>query len=112
MLNLLRNLGGSMGVSVLQAAATANTQVMHASLAAHVNPSDPMFRWSLDRAFSPETVAGAMALDSALNREAQLIAYLDDFHAMFVLSILAAPLVLLLRVRKGAKIDPAHAVME
>ncbi|MDB5446288.1 MAG: drug resistance transporter, EmrB/QacA subfamily, partial [Phenylobacterium sp.] len=104
MFNLLRGLGGSIGISVMQALAAKNSQVMHASLAAQVTPSDPVFRWALDRAFSPDTLAGALALDAQLNRQAAMVAYVDDFRVMFVVSLLCAPLVLLLRAAKRAPI--------
>ena len=108
MFNLLRSLGASIGISSMQALAVNNTQVMHASLAARVTPTDPVFHWALDRAFSPDTLAGALALDAQLNRQAAMIAYLDDFRVMFVVSLLCVPLVLLLRAAKRAPVDPAH----
>src|SRR5579871_281809 len=38
MFNLMRNIGSSIGISAVQALFTSNTQVVHASLAAHVTP--------------------------------------------------------------------------
>ena len=109
--NLVRTLGSSIGISIMEALATTNTQVMHASLAAPVRPDDPVFRWSIGRMFSPETAQGALALDADLNRQATMIAYLDDFRLMFALTLVGAPLIFLLR-NKRVEIDPAHAVME
>ena len=36
-------------------------------------------------------------LDAEINRQALMIAYLDDFHLMMIISLLALPLILLLR---------------
>jgi DHA2 family multidrug resistance protein len=36
-----------------------------------------------------------------INRQAMMIAYLDDFHAMMLLTLAALPLVLLLRKPKA-----------
>ncbi|MDB5446287.1 MAG: drug resistance transporter, EmrB/QacA subfamily [Phenylobacterium sp.] len=110
--NLMRSLGGSVGISILQALATANTQVMHAALAGRVILSDSMVRWGLAPAFSPDTLPGALALDEEINRQARMIAYLDDFRLMFLLSLLAIPLVLLLRRARSAPGAPAHAAVE
>jgi DHA2 family multidrug resistance protein len=100
-LSLVRSLGGALGISILQALATANAQRMHASMAAHAVPSDPMLRWSLSRAFSPDSLAGAQALNAEISRQATMVAYVDDFRLMFVLCILCLPLVLLLRSRRA-----------
>ncbi len=113
MFNLLRAIGASLGISIMLALATANTQAMHASLAAHVIPSDPVVRWGLDRAFSPQTVEGALALDAQLNRQASMVSYLDDFRLMFVVSLFCIPLVLILKAaRRAPTPGPAQAAME
>jgi DHA2 family multidrug resistance protein len=98
--NLIRSMGSSIGISALQAMAVFNTQAMHAAMAAQVTPSDPVFRWAIDGAFSPETLAGAQALNGEITRQATMVAFVDDFRLMFVLSILCTPLVLLLRTPK------------
>jgi DHA2 family multidrug resistance protein len=40
-------------------------------------------------------------LDAEINRQALMIAYIDDFHLMMIISLCAIPLLLLLR--KGRK---------
>ena len=47
-----------------------------------------------------------MLLNAEINRQAAMIAYLDDFRLMMILTILALPLVLLLR-RPAQKAVPA-----
>jgi DHA2 family multidrug resistance protein len=45
---------------------------------------------------------GLSALDAEINRQAAMIAYIDDFKLMMVITLVVAPLVLLLRDgRKG-----------
>jgi DHA2 family multidrug resistance protein len=95
--NLIRNLGSSVGISTVQGLLARNTQVVHASLSQHVTP------WSFaTHAHGP--YAGAQAV-AALNREVtaqgSMIAYLDDFHFMLILT-LAAMLTLLLVRKSGA----------
>jgi DHA2 family multidrug resistance protein len=94
--SLLRNLGGSIGVAIMQALTAFNSQTMHASLAAHVAPGDPMLH-SLPRALWPETAQGAMALNAEITRQATMAAYVDDFRLMVVLALVCAPLTFLLR---------------
>jgi MFS transporter, DHA2 family, multidrug resistance protein len=94
--NLIRNLGSSVGISTVQGLLVRNTQVVHASLSQHVTP------WSFaTHAHGP--YAGAQAV-AALNREVtaqgSMIAYLDDFHFMLILTL--AAMLTLLMVRKSA----------
>ena len=109
--NLARSFGSSVGISSFQAAAVFNTQQMHASLAARVTPSDPVFRWALPDAFSPATTAGAQALDAVISRQAAMVAYVNDFHLMLLLTLGCAPLVLLMRPgrRSAAALQEAMA---
>jgi len=43
------------------------------------------------------TASGRAALDQAIQTQASIISYIDDFKLMMVLSLAAIPLVLLLR---------------
>jgi DHA2 family multidrug resistance protein len=95
--SLLRNLGGSIGVAIMQALTAFNSQSMHAALAEHVAPGDPMLRSLLPRALWPETADGALALNAEINRQATMVAYVDDFRLMVVLALVCAPLIFLLR---------------
>jgi DHA2 family multidrug resistance protein len=101
MSNLLRNLGGSVGIAITQAVTATNSQAMHASLAAHIRPDDPMLRATLPPYLSPDTVQGALALDAEINRQATMVAYVNDFRMLVVIGLLCIPLVLLLRQPRG-----------
>ncbi|HEX6999471.1 MAG TPA: DHA2 family efflux MFS transporter permease subunit [Gammaproteobacteria bacterium] len=102
MFSLIRNIGSSVGISIVMTVLGQQTQVNHAALAEHVTP----FRDALHAPWLPPvwdwtTTAGAVALNGEVTRQAVTIAYLNDFRLMMYLSLLAAPLLLLLR--------PAHA---
>lgn len=102
LLNLSRNIGGSVGISIVTALLARNLQVSHSDLAAHITPytlppADPSV---LDRLGGFGDSAAAM-IDMEINRQALMIAYLDDFHAMMLLTLAALPLVLLLRKPKA-----------
>lgn len=109
MSNLLRNLGGSVGIAITQAVTATNSQAMHASLAAHVRPDDPVFRAGLPPYLSPDTVPGALALDAEITRQATMVAYVNDFRLLVVIGLLCIPLVLLLRQPRGTSAANAAA---
>ncbi|HUN72319.1 MAG TPA: DHA2 family efflux MFS transporter permease subunit [Steroidobacteraceae bacterium] len=108
MFNLLRNVGSSIGIAATGALLTRNTQIMHERLAAHILPWGGQIR--LPAPFSFTAPAGLAALNAAVTRQAQMIAYNDDFKLMFVMTLAMIPLVLLLRPARARASEPA--VME
>ncbi|HEY1889276.1 MAG TPA: DHA2 family efflux MFS transporter permease subunit [Steroidobacteraceae bacterium] len=108
MFNLLRNVGSSIGIAATGALLTRNTQVMHERLAAHILPWGGQIQ--LQAPFSFSAPAGLAALNAAVTRQAQMIAYNDDFKLMFVMTLALIPLVLLLRPARSRPREPA--VME
>jgi DHA2 family multidrug resistance protein len=108
--SLMRNMGSSIGISVVIFLLSRNTQIMHAELAAHATPFSAPLRallpyWSLS------TLPGAAALNAEITRQATLVAFLNDFRLMMGLALVTVPLVLLMR-RPGHLTPPTHAAME
>jgi DHA2 family multidrug resistance protein len=63
--------------------------------------------------FDPHTPAGLSALNAEITRQATMVAYVDDFKLMLLLTIAVAPLLIFMRKPKGnARPDPAHAAVE
>jgi DHA2 family multidrug resistance protein len=104
--SLTRNLGSSIGISVVNTLLTRNTQIMHATLSEHVSRYSPLLRAQMPGGGSPSlhTLAG---LNATVTEQAAMIAYNNDFKLMMVLSLAAIPLVLLLR-KGGAPAEPVH----
>jgi DHA2 family multidrug resistance protein len=98
--NLIRNIGASVGISMMAALLARNIQVSHADLAGHVTefslPADPNTALRMGSAGD----AAMTMLNAEINRQAAMIAYLDDFHFMMWLTIALLPLVFLLRKPK------------
>ena len=110
LLNLARNVGGSIGISVVTVLLARNVQISHSDLVAHItNNTLPPIPPAITQGAPPLTDAVLMMADAEVNRQALMIAYIDDFWLMMIISALAIPLILLLR--KGSRPQPGeHAV--
>ena len=108
---LVRNLGSSAGISIVAALQTKNTEVVHSGLVRHFAPGDQTLSL-LPQALNPMTAAGAAALNGEITRQAAMVAYVDDFWLMVIITVCAAPLLLLLKAPKAQKVDPEHAAVE
>jgi DHA2 family multidrug resistance protein len=100
MFSLVRNIGSSIGISIVVTVLGHGMQTSHAELGNSlgtfrdaVSPSllPPLWNWG--------TTTGAAALNFEVTRQATMIAYLNDFRLMMYLTLLAIPLLLLLRPR-------------
>lgn len=95
--SLSRNIGSSIGISVMQTLMVRNTAIMHSTLASHIT----------SKALLAGPVAAALAsgpgpmaaLNEILNTQASFIAYLDDFRLMFWMTLFAIPCLWLMRTR-------------
>jgi DHA2 family multidrug resistance protein len=111
MFSLMRNIGGSVGISIVEALFVQNTQVVHATLSEHVRPDNPLAHAPLLAApYSLTNVNGIAALNHEITRQAQMIAYIDDFHLMMIVIIVALPFLLLLRRARRAADGPSVAL--
>jgi DHA2 family multidrug resistance protein len=100
--NLMRNLGASVGISAVTALLTENTQTVHAALVGHVTPFNPLLQNpTVHHFWNPQSAAGLAALNAEATRQASMIAYLDDFKAIMLLTLLLVPLVLLITSPKS-----------
>ncbi len=99
--NLMRNIGGSIGIAGVTTFLARWAQVHQAHLASHLTPHDPATRRWLATARSGLTLrVGDLAagpksiglLYSVLGRQARLLAYMDIFRVVSILALLVAPL--------------------
>jgi DHA2 family multidrug resistance protein len=105
--SLVRNLGGSIGISILVAALAENTQVVHSRLVEGLRPDNPLLQAPyLAAPFSLSTPSGMAALNAEVTRQAAMVAYIDDFKLMMLIALASLPLLLLLR---GASRQPPPA---
>jgi len=111
--NLSRNIGSSVGISIVSALIVENTQSNHESIAAYVTPFNHAFQAAAAQGLSPFTAAGRASLNEVITLQSTIIAYMDDFKLLMLMSLAVIPLVLLLRRPKAAAPAMDHsAVME
>jgi DHA2 family multidrug resistance protein len=93
---LLRNLGGSIGISLTVGVLARQTQISHADIGASLTPfALPWADGSFGRVLGADAVIAM--LDATVNKQAAIIAYDDVFRMMFWITLVTMPLVLLLR---------------
>ena len=110
--SLMRNLGGSIGISILVATLAANTQIVHSRLVEHLRPDNPLMQAPfLAAPFSLGTLEGLARLNAEATRQAAMVAYIDDFKLMMLVALLSLPLLLLMRDpnRRARSRTPAAA---
>jgi DHA2 family multidrug resistance protein len=112
--SLVRNIGSSLGISLVQTLLTRNTVIAHASLVERVTSASSAWNNpAVAAAFDVHSRAGAALLDGAVTQQAAMIAYIDDFWFMLFLTLLVVPLLLLIRPpRRGAVIEEPQAIMD
>jgi DHA2 family multidrug resistance protein len=99
--SLVRNIGSSVGIALVQTLLVRNTQAVHAALAERVAVGD-------------SSAEALNLLNVEVTRQASMIAYVDDFWLMTLMTLAVLPLLLLVRpAQKTAAPAPVdHAAME
>jgi len=112
MMSLFRNVGSAVGVAITSSALAHNIQVVHAQISESVTPFNRALQGH--RVLDPATMHGAAVLDQIINKQALIIAYIDDYRLMIFTSLPALLLLFFMRKPPGAmaKPDPAHAAMD
>lgn len=95
---LMRNIGGSIGISTFFTQIAKDSQINHARLGesitafAHTDLLPQAWNWS--------TTAGAMALNGEVSRQASTLAYLNSYSIMMLITVITIPLCFLFKVPK------------
>ena len=107
--SLIRNIGSSIGIALVQTLLVRNTQIAHASLVEHVTYANP----ALPDALGLINSAALVELNGEITRQASMIAYVDDFWLMLILTLMVIPLLLLIRPPgRNAAVAVDHAALE
>ncbi len=104
MMTLVRNLGGSIGISVLIARLSNNISINYGQLAEHLTPFNDALRMpEVKSALDLTTDAGRALADQMLFQQASIMAYADDFRLLTLLLLCALPLTLVLDSSRGLR---------
>jgi DHA2 family multidrug resistance protein len=96
--SLMRNVGSSIGISVVMTLLAQNLQANHAAFSEYINPfSLPLRRTVESGIFGTGSSQGLAILNSLVTRQAETMAYLQDFRLMMWVTLAALPLVLLFK---------------
>jgi DHA2 family multidrug resistance protein len=107
MFSLMRNIGSSVGISAVITVLGRQAQVNHAELASTLDPFRLLaLPTGLPQLWNLGAQSGAQALNAEVTRQALMIGYIDDFRLMMFMTVLAVPLLVLLRPPKATAGTP------
>jgi MFS transporter, DHA2 family, multidrug resistance protein len=108
--SLMRNLGGSIGISVLVSHLETSTQTVHSHLVENLRPDNPLIQAPfLPPSWDLHTLNGLAQLNKEVTRQASMVAYTLDFQLMMAVALLSLPLLLLIRDPKRRPPPPRIA---
>lgn len=107
--NLMRNLGGSIGIAMVTALLSRGAQTHQAVLASHLSATDPIFvqrQATVANLLTPALGPGSAAqasngiLYGQLLQQSNLGAYIDNFRLLAIMCLACLPFVLLFKKAK------------
>ncbi|HEV2297315.1 MAG TPA: DHA2 family efflux MFS transporter permease subunit [Candidatus Acidoferrales bacterium] len=119
LINLARNVGGSMGISFVATLLDRGAQFHQSVLTGHVTPLSPNLQATL-RGLQQQFIAHGSSAMQALaqaqqmiyamvQRQAMMLSFIDDFRIMAIITLLMIPFMFILKkVKPGRRNVPAH----
>ncbi|HYW76478.1 MAG TPA: DHA2 family efflux MFS transporter permease subunit [Gammaproteobacteria bacterium] len=118
LINMSRNIGGSIGISLTTAFLSRRTQVHQSRLVENASNFNDTYKHALEKlghAFAqlPGEAAdamqhGAAVIYNAILSQANMLAFIDDFHALAWMSFLLVPLAFFLSRTVGEGVHEGH----
>ncbi|AIL65734.1 Multidrug export protein EmrB [Rickettsiales bacterium Ac37b] len=109
--SLMRNIGGSIGISIANVVLSHSVQINHAYLAEYITPYNSKIALYYTTNFANNILLAPFnIINQEITKQAYLIAYLNDFKFMFIMSLIMMPLVLLIRSQKIIKQAPSAVI--
>jgi MFS transporter, DHA2 family, multidrug resistance protein len=110
LMNLARNIGGSVGISLVTTMLDRRTQVHQSDLSHNLSASNPAFRSMMQGATQAMRAHGSSAtfatrqayalIEGTVQRQATMLAYIDDFRLLGICILVMVPLVFLMKKGK------------
>ena len=115
LMNLARNIGGSVGISFVTTGLARRAQFHQARMVENLNPANPQFRSLVQGLASRFSSGGAGAgsggtsaqqhayamVQANLTQQATMLAYIDNFWILGILILCLIPVVFLIKTKKG-----------
>ncbi|WP_245649212.1 DHA2 family efflux MFS transporter permease subunit [Sphingomonas mali] len=114
LLNVARNLGGSIGISAAQSMLAGSMQRHQTELVQKLNPLDPNYTDWLAKAkgafagLGDPTMLPQAVLYQQVQRQAAMLGFLDVFRSLMVLILILLPVVFFMNSGKGASGGMGH----
>jgi MFS transporter, DHA2 family, multidrug resistance protein len=118
LINLMRNVGGSVGISMVTSILTRRSQYHQSRLSEGMSPLNPQFNHALQGAQASLIRHGASAADAAKQaygivtntvlRQASVLAYIDCFYILSILFGAMVPLVFMMRKARPGRPSMGH----
>lgn len=114
LMNVTRNIGGDIGIGIVQSMISERSQFHQARYVENLNPLNPNYNQavnSISQALQaqgvPQGQAGPMAtaqIYHQLQQQALMLSYVDIFHLMMIVLFIALPLVFFMRAPKRGQV--------
>lgn len=96
--SLIRNIGSSIGISVVTTYLAHRIQYNHATFAQYITTfSHPLHMAAEKGMYDVSTQAGLYAIDAEVNRQAALLGYLQDYRLMMFVCVVMLPMIFLFK---------------
>jgi DHA2 family multidrug resistance protein len=117
--NLMRNIGGSIGIALTGTYLQRHREVVSSTLGEHINAYDPVAQSTFAQIRNGLIAAGSdavtatqrayLVLEGMLYRQASMVTFVNIFHVMGVVFLLMIPLVFIMkRPKRGGGPVAAH----
>ncbi|MBD0378273.1 MAG: DHA2 family efflux MFS transporter permease subunit [Flavisolibacter sp.] len=117
---MMRQLGGSFGVAAITTYLARKNMVHRSDLVSHLNINDPdvqsrvqgLQHMFMSKGMTPDVALNSAykALEYTVMKQATVLSYMDAFLILGLLFLLCIPFVLLVKGKRGGKVDLAEAM--
>jgi DHA2 family multidrug resistance protein len=108
---LTRNIGASLGISLLQRQITQQQALAQSRLAEAVRPDSPMLQWRMPD-FDPGSNTAIARMTGLIARQASMLAYVNVYQLLATISFCMLPAIFLMRSPRSRATRPAVMAME
>ncbi len=98
---LIRNIGSSLGISVVGALQIYNSGLVSPQLAEHATPDNPNVV-GRSAVLDLNTAGGQAVMNGMIERQAAMVGYIDSFHMLFIMCLVILPFLFFLRTKRAS----------